>query len=196
MNLSHIPDRVLGFTNLVCLEMFDNQIPVLPLELFIMTNLTVLSFNANRLGDLQPEIAMLWQLEELSLDRNDLMDLPYDIHRLTNLKVLSIADNLVSVLPLSIAWMTQLEELNCFGNESHMPPREIMKMGLHAIQEYLARQLGATKELPKNYSVGEKRIRNTEGIIKLNNMEIINLDQTLSSLGEVLIELYCNYNLM
>lgn len=124
------------------------------------------------------------------------MDLPHDIYKLTRLRVLSVADNTVSVLPLSIAWMTQLEELNCFGNESHMPPREIMKMGLHVVQEYLARQLGATKQLPSHYVVGDKQIRNKEGVMELNNMEIIHLDKTLASLGEVLNELYCNYNLM
>ena len=117
-----------------------------------------------RIFELPSSIELQSKLVVLRMNQNDLIELPDEICRLTALTELEVADNLIEQLPLSLAFMTNLEKLVTYGNESHVPPREIMPLGLTKIQQYLALLLGAADHLPRKtpkhpggIQIGDKR---------------------------------------
>jgi hypothetical protein len=61
-----------------------------------------------------------------------------------------------------------------------------MKFGLHRVQEYLARLMSVTEELPPGYVVGGSEVNNNRGVLELNSQSIIFLDRTLEVVADYL----------
>ena len=92
--LAKFPKEVLGQTNLVILDISDN-------------NLT---------GALPAEIRHLTKLEELNASNNKMTGIPAEIGQLSKLKTLNYANNQITGLPLELGNLTQLDVLDLRGN--------------------------------------------------------------------------------
>jgi Leucine-rich repeat (LRR) protein len=102
-------------TNLVTLQLTDNDLTSLPSELFRLSNLQSLYLNYNQItGRIPSGISLMTSLEELFLDQNRFTgQIPAAVGVLTNLKTLALDGNDIGgTLPPEINTMASLEVLS------------------------------------------------------------------------------------
>lgn len=122
MGLTTLPPEIGELTNLVHLDLSDNQLETIPDVVFTLPNLTKLTVTGNGLVELSPKIAQLTQLRELDVSDNLLTELPPEIGALTNLRKLTALNNQLTTLPPEIGNLDALQVLNVGDNQiTHLP---------------------------------------------------------------------------
>lgn len=145
-NLTHLPAELGNLTNLVQLDLRQNQLSTeqLPPELGRLCKLERLYLTKNNLATLPSEIKTMYSLKELDAANNMLISVPEEVGALvcvittclvgrrtlntswqTNLTRLNLSGNRLLTLPPTIALMTALNKLNIKSNEIHELPAEI-----------------------------------------------------------------------
>eukprot|EP00961_Rhodomonas_salina_P165499 2229714-Rhodomonas_salina.1 len=92
--------------------------------------------------------------------------------------------------------MSKLEVLDCTGNDSHLPPREVMPRGVRKVQKFLALQLAARNKLPPEFKVGDEEVANSVGVLDLSNWSLVHMDKSIDFIADRLDTITCNHNLM
>ena len=134
------------------LSLISNQIiDVAPLAK--LTQLNGLDLSGNQIIDVAP-LANLTQLTVLDLDYNQIIDVA-PLAKLTQLKRLDLRKNRIqslssSLLQLSLDWLLHRKgggDLWLAGNPIQQPPREVIKSGRKAIEQYYQRLEQGSREL-------------------------------------------------
>ena len=88
-----------------------------PKEVLDQTNLVILDISDNNLtGALPAEIRHLTKLEELNVSNNKMTGIPAEVGQLSKLKTLNYANNQITGLPQELGNLTQLEVLDLRDN--------------------------------------------------------------------------------
>jgi hypothetical protein len=104
-------------TQLTILNLSNNELTVLPTEIYQLTQLIVLSLDRNKLTFLPKEIGQMNQLRNLGLTKNYLTAIPTTIGKLTRLHTLDLDNNKLTHLPVEIGQLIQLTSLGISGNQ-------------------------------------------------------------------------------
>jgi len=116
--LTILPAEIGQLENLEVLNIDYNDLCEIPMEIGQLLNLKRINLNQNwRLRALPPEIGQLANLEEMYINNNDLQELPSQIGQLTNLKFLHLQNNDLTELPSEIGGLTNLIELYLSNNQ-------------------------------------------------------------------------------
>ena len=120
------------------LEMRSCEITQWPEIIGTLTNLYHLDIGCNRISSI-PERALLSfpTIEKLYLDHNQLTEIPNIIGQLKDLKVLILEGNDFQELPLSFKNLKNLSEFTIDEENMLIPPREIIRKGLHEIKLFI-----------------------------------------------------------
>ena len=172
--LEVIPPEISGLTDLIELDINNNDISELPEEMGALTNLTSLNIGINAFSEFPSVIVdSLLQLKELKLSGNFLGTLPIKIGQLQNLENLSVGNNGLSSLPVQLWQLSGLKSLNLGYNELTFIPSQI-------------RDLSALTEL----HIGNNPLGSINTIWNLTNLKILSLNQLgLSELPNQIFEL-------
>jgi len=135
-NLSQLPAEIGQLSNLVELNLRNNRLSQLPAEISQLSNLIELDLNSNQLSQLPAEIGQLSNLVELDLRNNQLSQLPAEIGQLIHLTKLYLRGNQLSQLPAEIGQLSNLTELVLSGNQLSQLPAEIGQL-IHLTKLYL-----------------------------------------------------------
>jgi len=117
-------------TELEVLTINDNELFVIPEEIYSLTKLKKLEIKSNSLQVLPEGISKMVSLEELDLRHNGLTQLPADIAGLKSLKRLQLWGNRLTTLPHNIGDLYSLKELYLMNNRLRSLPKSITKLGL------------------------------------------------------------------
>jgi Leucine-rich repeat (LRR) protein len=118
-----LPRSISNLTNLIRLDMIENELSSLPSSISALANLRLLDLSDNKLSSLPSSISHLTNLNELVLDGNELSSLPSAVSSLTQLTYLDLGNNKLSSFPPSISHLTNLTTLNLRNNKlSSLPP--------------------------------------------------------------------------
>jgi len=183
-HLTTLPESVAELKNLTYLDAGHNSIKALPLSIAQMENLTSLWLQHNPLHSLStwkpangfcnlselglggcglrsiPRfIGQLHNLSILNVAGNQIATLPKFLFKLKRLETLEFPDNRVKQIPAKILELENLLMIKLSNNPLEIPPPEVARKGLRAIQEYF-RQLG---EAGKDYLYEAKLLVVGEG---------------------------------
>jgi hypothetical protein len=109
--------KLCTFTFVTKLELWDNDIAVVPDAIGALTNLKELDLGWNKIATLPTSIGRLTALETLYLTSNILTAVPASIGSLTALSTLYLQDNRIATLPTTIGGMTALTTLSLDNNQ-------------------------------------------------------------------------------
>lgn len=141
--LSYLPTNI-GFelVNLQKLSIPLNKIRSLPTSIGEMRSLRYLDAHFNELNGLPLSIGKLTNLEIFDLSKNfsDLTELPETFGDLINLKELDLSNNQLHALPDSFGRLDNLTKLNVDENPLVIPPMEVVKKGVEAVKEFMAKR--------------------------------------------------------
>ncbi|CAN6464449.1 unnamed protein product [Victoria cruziana] len=165
-HLKALPDSISHCRSLVELDVSFNELTYLPTNLgYELANLQKLLVHLNKIRSLPSSVCEMRSLQQLDAHFNELCGLPFAIGRLTNLEVLNVSSNFSDLkeLPESIGDMTNLKELDISNNQIHVlpysfgrlenlvklnldqnplviPPAEVVRQGVEAVKEYMAKR--------------------------------------------------------
>ncbi|KAK6924791.1 Leucine-rich repeat [Dillenia turbinata] len=142
-NLGYLPTNIgYDLVNLRKLSIQLNKIRSLPTSICEMRSLTHLDAHFNELRGLPFAIGRLTNLEYLNLSSNfsDLQELPDTIGELINLKELDLSNNQICALPDTFGQLNKLTKLNLDQNPLEIPPMEVVKKGVEAVKNYMAKR--------------------------------------------------------
>lgn len=115
--LSHIPEQLCLLTNLIKLDISNNQISTLAPSLSCLSSLTILDLACNKFN-IVPSVMYTWtSLHNLNFYGNQLTNLDPNISKLTNLKKLQLCQNNLKSLPNELSNLTNLTSLRFGGNK-------------------------------------------------------------------------------
>ncbi|KAK1565537.1 hypothetical protein Q3G72_029097 [Acer saccharum] len=141
--LTYLPTNI-GYelVNLQKLSISLNKIRSLPTSVGEMKSLRYLDAHFNEIHSLPLSIGKLTNLEILNLSSNftDLEELPETFGELINLKELDLSNNQIHALPDTFGRLDNLTKLNLEQNPLLIPPPEIVKEGVEAIKDYMAKR--------------------------------------------------------
>lgn len=143
-NLTYLPTNIgYGLVNLRKFLLHLNKIHSLPISFCEMTSLTHLDLHINELRGLPHAIGRLTNLEILNLSSNfsDLTELPETIGDLTNLRELDVSNNQIQALPDTFGRLEKLAKLNLDQNPLVVPPIDVVRKGVEAVKEFMAKRL-------------------------------------------------------
>lgn len=103
--------------SLVVIDLYYNQLEVLPEVVEQLQSLEVLFLAHNKLYSLPESIGGLHKLEELYLHHNRLSAIPASVAQLQNLKVIRVNDNYLMDFPVQVLGLAQLSDLDISGNQ-------------------------------------------------------------------------------
>lgn len=131
-----------GLTNLERLSIYLNKIRLLPSSIGEMRSLRYLDAHFNEICDLPQAIGRLTNLEYLNISSNfsDLTELPETISDLINLRELDLSNNQIRALPDTFGRLEKLTKLNLDQNPIAIPPPEVVKQGVEAVKEFMAKR--------------------------------------------------------
>ena len=121
--LNNIPSSLEALTNLIDLDLAQNQLNRLPEALYTLPKLKRLNLSDNSLSELPVDVPEYWKnLEILNLSRNNLTSLPTTISKLQKLRRLYLCSNKLDFdgIPSSISKLSQLEVLTASNNNLEM----------------------------------------------------------------------------
>jgi hypothetical protein len=126
--------KLCTFTFVTTLDLWENDIAVVPDAIGALTNLKYLNLIRNKIVTLPASIGRLAALEKLYLTSNILTAVPASIGSLTALTTLSLNNNRIATLPTTIGGMTALTGLYLHGNQLAGLPDAIGQLtGLKAL---------------------------------------------------------------
>lgn len=111
----------------------DNDLAVLPKELYSCTKLVHLEAESNNITEILPGISRLVNLKHLDLMSNQIRVLPEEIGRLRNLQFLKLWNNYIEKIPSEIGEIPALRELYLKGNKLSTLPLSLTKSKLKYI---------------------------------------------------------------
>ncbi|HRF42585.1 MAG TPA: TonB family protein, partial [Saprospiraceae bacterium] len=131
--LKNLPNEIGQWSEVISLNLSNNQLTALPLGIEKMTKLTRLTLTKNQLKTLPHEIGQLTELTHLHLENNQLTALPLEIWRLTKLRKLDLTNNQLSERPTEAENLPYYTSVDWSGNPikettaaSDSPPKAIM----------------------------------------------------------------------
>jgi Leucine-rich repeat (LRR) protein len=128
--LTEIPEGISALKNLTKLSFYKNQLKSLPDDLFDL-NLKVIDLYYNDLEVIPSEIGNLTDLEILFLAHNKIYSLPESIGELTNLDELYLHHNRLSVLPGSLSQLNKLRVVRV--NDNYLEDFPSQFLGIQSI---------------------------------------------------------------
>src|ERR1044072_5459094 len=111
LNLTELPPELFELSNLIRLQLNDNEITIIPDEFSVFTQLRILWFQNNKITEIPKAICQLFSLQELSLSSNQISVLPDAFSDLSNLKKLFLYNNNLGAIPEVICNIPNLEKL-------------------------------------------------------------------------------------
>ncbi|XP_026414275.1 plant intracellular Ras-group-related LRR protein 9-like [Papaver somniferum] len=140
--LTYLPTKIGELVNLQKLLVGFNKIRSLPSSICEMKSLRHLDAHFNELHGLPHTIGFLTSLEILNVSSNfsDFRELPVTFGELMNLKEVDISNNQISALPDTFGRLDSLTKLNLDQNPLFIPPAEIVKQGVDAVKEFMAKR--------------------------------------------------------
>ncbi len=174
--------EIFKLKNLLRLELYNNQIIVIPKQIEKLTNLKKLSFGANLIEEIPIEIGKLTKLHLLYLWQNKIKKLPKQIGKLTNLEELYLWENQISEIPTEIGKLTNLIKLNFGNNRLNKIPKEIEKLvNLHKLNlgnnqiKEVPVEISSLTYLKKLYLNNNQIVKIPPEIVKLHFLHKINI---------------------
>lgn len=122
---TEIPETVSKLPSLKKLLMHRNRISHLSKNIKLMTSLEYLNLNRNKIKIIPEEISHLSSLRELTINYNELEYIPHSLATLTQLVILSVAFNRLTRLPCSMEQMSEVTVLEISGNKISTIPEEL-----------------------------------------------------------------------
>ncbi|MES2273701.1 MAG: leucine-rich repeat domain-containing protein [Chlamydiota bacterium] len=155
IGMTHIPEDLIRFENLVLLNLECNQLISLPIWILYTSELKILFLNNNKLKELPNDIFDKNPLENLDISNNQLEELPKNIFKLKKLKNFNLANNKISKLPNEFIQLTDLIWLNLSHN-----PLAYFPYSIHRLENLRHLYFNGVQinELPKEFS----RLKNLE----------------------------------
>lgn len=142
-NITYLPTNIgkeLGELQTLSVQL--NKIRSLPLSVGDMKSLRRLDARFNELRGLPVTIGKLTSLEYMNLSNNfsDLRELPETLAELSSLKELDLSNNQLRALPDTFGLLENLVILHLDQNPLELPPAEVVKEGVQAVKQYMARR--------------------------------------------------------
>ncbi|MCV6637850.1 COR domain-containing protein [Candidatus Albibeggiatoa sp. nov. NOAA] len=134
--LQKLPASFVQLCNLNELELWNNQLKELPPSFGYLQNLKELYLGNNQLQNLPASFSQLQSLNALILSSNQLSALPLSFGQLQNLSILDLRYNQLQELPVSFSQLKKSCQLSVFENPLEIPPYEVAKQGIKAINNY------------------------------------------------------------
>ncbi|MFX0081524.1 MAG: leucine-rich repeat domain-containing protein [Candidatus Hodarchaeota archaeon] len=117
------------------LNLYDNNIKVLPESIGSLDSLEVLILPNNHISTLPESFKNLTSLKKLDLSWNNITTLPGWIDSFSNLEELNLRGNQLSDLPESISSLHSLKTLDITLNKNIIQlPKDLEKKGLHIVK--------------------------------------------------------------
>ena len=121
--ITSIPPEIGKLQNLDGLFLSKNLLTTVPVELGNLLNLETLVLSDNAITSLPVELGNLLNLETLLLSHNNLTSFPPEICNMRNLKVLWLSENSITHIPPGIGNLHNLNQLYIARNKiTHIPP--------------------------------------------------------------------------
>ena len=127
-NIAVVPDAIGALTNLKSLDLGGNKISTIPASIGRLTALETLYLYNNNLTAVPASIGSLTALTTLLLDSNRITKLPDWIGGMTALTTLSLGGNQLTGLPDAIGQLTGLEGLSLHSNQLTALPESIVAL--------------------------------------------------------------------
>lgn len=131
--LPFIPWNVYKLTNILRINLSENQLKCIPPEIGKLIHLQNFYACENHISEIADEFYDLINLQTVKLDYNNLTQLSERISNLQSLAVLNISHNSLSSLPNSINQMRSLRELDISSNNFTNFPQQIMTLELDTL---------------------------------------------------------------
>jgi Leucine-rich repeat (LRR) protein len=126
--ISIIPDAIGNLSNLKELFLGNNQISIIPVSIGKLLNLTHLSFYDNQITTIPDTIGNLSNLKTLTLSYNQISIIPDAIGNLSNLTMLGLRNNQISEIPVVIGNLSKLINLYLSDNQISEIPEEMAQL--------------------------------------------------------------------
>ncbi|XP_068095935.1 volume-regulated anion channel subunit LRRC8B [Hyperolius riggenbachi] len=124
-SIAYIPLQIGALANLEQLYLNDNNIEMVPLQLFLCTKLRVLDLSYNNLSFIPDEIQLLKNLQHFAVTKNSIENLPDGLFKCSKLQCLLLgANNLTSLSPL-VSDLMNLIKIELVGNQIESLPAEL-----------------------------------------------------------------------
>jgi Leucine-rich repeat (LRR) protein len=160
--LTELPESIGNLTHLQKLFLSNNHLAALPEEILSLTYLRVLNLSTNNITTLPEGILSLTYLNKLNLGYNQLASLPTSIWNLTSLRALWLNYNRLISLPAEIGQLANLDYLNLSNNQLTSLPESIGDLSILGSLNLSNNQL---RSLPA--SIGN--LTNLESLYLANN---------------------------
>ena len=102
LGLRRLPPAIWGLTQMIILNLNDNNLQELSPQIGRLKDLDMLSVCRNQIKALPAELGQLTELHFLNVQHNQLQTLPEELCQLTKLRMLAITDNPLQQLPAAI----------------------------------------------------------------------------------------------
>ena len=166
--MGYLTANICNLGSLIVLDLFRNELTILPSEIGQLENLETLNLSSNLLRTLPKSIENMTALRTLDVAHNQLADIgECDFSRLKSLQRLRLINNKLESLPRAIFSLENLEgesrsgntKLSVENNPINAPPIEIILEGFGRVREYFhdvdkalaAGEAFATQEAPDWY---------------------------------------------
>ncbi|MBD3211353.1 MAG: leucine-rich repeat protein [Candidatus Lokiarchaeota archaeon] len=103
--------------NLKQIELYDNNIEILPNSIGELTQVRDLSIHNNQLQDLPETFSQLKLLEHLDISWNNLEVIPREIFDMCSIKTINLSGNKIKTIPKSIKNLKNLKEIDISFNK-------------------------------------------------------------------------------
>jgi len=134
--LRKVDSRIMKLSKLVCLDLSDNHISVLPDDWNSLPNLAELKLAKNHLSELPATMftgRIMTLLAHLDLCDNHLHTLDVSLYSLSGLAVLKLDRNRLQSLPAGIGKLTRLVQLSVSENQLQTLPGDFDRLTLNTL---------------------------------------------------------------
>lgn len=107
-----LDENIINVYNLRTLYLNNNNIEILPREIFDLWNLEYLFLSGNKIKEIPEEIKKMYNLKVLKLDNNNIEILPKELFKLSRLGTLSLLGNNIREISDEISNLKNLHFLN------------------------------------------------------------------------------------